>query len=195
MPIPFAAIGAAAGLVSSGVQFFQAQKDKKDAEEALNRLRRQELTNNQRDIKISTERTDRLLDSSLSSNANTIDAARRLGSRGIFGVLPSISDGDILTRNTILENIEQQDVNRSFAIAQGEDRIQSIKEQRELGAIMGLGQQVQVGRQDSVNALGGFASSLMAGGRAIDLNNGNEVDDTIFTLDGSVVDGRRGRNS
>jgi hypothetical protein len=198
MPIPFAGIGAAVGLVSSGIQFFQAQKEKKDAEEALNNLRRQELVNNQRDIKISTERTDRLLDSSLSSNANTIDATRRLGARGILGAFPSISDGNILTRNTILENVEEQDVNRSFAIAQGEDRIQSIREQRELGAIMGLGQQRQVGRQDSVSALGGFTNSLLAGGRSIDIANGTEIDPNPLTINGTRVgdgvDGRTGRN-
>jgi hypothetical protein len=182
MPIPFAAISAGIGLVSSVDQFFSSRKSQKDAEEALNNFRRQELINPYEDIQISRLKSEQQTDANLSNMATSVDAVQRTGARGVIGSIPRLSENNILLQNQISQDLEQQDVNRSMLIAQGEERIRNVREARELGAIQGLGNQVQVGRQDAASATTNFASSLLAFG---DSGRKNEVslfgdEDTSF---------------
>lgn len=158
----FAAISAGLGLATSTAQFFSAQKSKKDAERALNEFRRQELVNPFEDIQISRLKSEQQTDANLSNTATSIDAIQRTGARGVIGAIPRLSENNILLQNQISQDLEQQDLNRSIQIAQGEERIRNVREQRELAAIQGLGQQVQVGRQDAASATTNFATSLLA---------------------------------
>jgi hypothetical protein len=172
MPIPFAAIGAGLGLVTSTMDFFSARKSEKDAEEALKNFRRQELINPYEDIQISRLKSEQQTDANLSSMATSVDALQRTGDRGVLAGLPMLNDATTFLQGKISEDLEQQDVNRSMLIAQGEERIRNVREARELGAIQGLGNQVQVGRQDAASATTNFASSLLALG---DSGRKNEV--------------------
>jgi hypothetical protein len=162
MPIPFAAISAGIGLVSSVDQFFSSRKSQKDAEEALNNFRRQELINPYEDIQISRLKSEQQTDANLSNMATSVDALQRTGARGVLAGIPRLSENNILLQNQISQDLEQQDVNRSMLIAQGEERIRQVREARELGAIQGLGNQAQVGRQDAASATTNFATSLLA---------------------------------
>tara|TARA_R110000824_G_scaffold6935_13_gene31841 strand:+ start:5575 stop:6252 length:678 start_codon:yes stop_codon:yes gene_type:complete len=172
MPIPFAAIGAGVGLVTSTMDFFSARKSEKDAEEALKNFRRQELINPYEDIQISRLKSEQQTDANLSNMATSVDALQRTGARGVLAGLPMLNDATTFLQGKISEDLEQQDVNRSMLIAQGEERIRNVREARELGAIQGLGNQVQVGRQDAASATTNFASSLLALG---DSGRKNEV--------------------
>jgi hypothetical protein len=188
MPVPFAAISAGIGLVTSGVGFFQAQKQERDAARALNAFRRQELVNPARDIQISTLKADQQTDANLSSMATSVDAIQRTGARGVIGAVPRLSENNIMVQNQISQDIADQEIRREFAIADGEERIRGIREARETNAILGLGQQAQVGRENAANSLNSFASSLLAfsdtsrKNEAFGLNNTSNVDPITGTL-------------
>lgn len=173
--VPFAAISAGIGLVSSGVNFFTAQSQQREARRALENFRRQELVNPSRDIRLSTMKSEQQTDANLSNTATSIDAIQRTGARGVIGAVPRLSENNILLQQQISQDIADQEVRREFAIAEGEERLRNIREQREMNAILGLGQQVQVGRQDAQSAMASGISSLMAGGRALDLFS-NKID-------------------
>jgi hypothetical protein len=179
MPVPFAAISAGIGLVSSGVGFFTAQSQQREAKRALENFRRQELVNPARDIRLSTLKADQQTEANLSNTATSIDAIQRTGARGVIGAVPRLSENNIMLQNQISQDIADQEVRREFAIAEGEERLRAIREQREMNAILGLGQQVQVGRQDAQNSLVSGITSFMAGGRALDIFYNNK--DTMPT--------------
>jgi hypothetical protein len=189
MPIPFAAIGAGLGLVSSVDQFFSSRKSQKDAEEALNNFRRQELINPYEDIQISRLKSEQQTDANLSNMATSVDALQRTGARGVLAGLPMLNDATTFLQGKISEDLEQQDVNRSMLIAQGEERIRQVREARELGAIQGLGNQAQVGRQDAASATTNFATSLLALG---DSGRKNEV--SLFGDEDTSFDQAQGNN-
>jgi LPS O-antigen subunit length determinant protein (WzzB/FepE family) len=100
--------------------------------------------------------------------ATSVDALQRTGARGVLAGLPMLNDATTFLQGKISEDLEQQDVNRSMLIAQGEERIRQVREAREIAAIQGLGNQSQVGRQDAASATTNFATSLLALGDSID---------------------------
>lgn len=178
MPIPFAAISAGLGLVDSTVGFFQSQKQQKDAKKALDEFKRQELFNPARDIRLSTLKADQQTEANVSNMATSVDALQRTGARGVLGGLPSLSEQNILVQNSISQDLENQDVNRSYQIAEGEERLRAIREQREAGAILGLGNQLQTGRQDQATSTTNLASSLLSFGDALYRTNTSEDSET-----------------
>ena len=171
----------AAGLALSGVQFANSQKEKKEAKEAIENFNQQELTNPFENLSISTLKADQQTDANLSSQASSIDALQRAGSREVLGGIPRLNENNILLQNLISQDIARQEEEREKLIAQGEQRIQNVRENRELGALQGFGQQLQSARQDQASAIGNAASSALSIASSFDNSNlsfGNKQDKT-----------------
>lgn len=152
---------------AAGYQIYNAEKQKKDAKDALKDFNQQELSNPFENLKISTLATDRQREAALSQSASSIDALQRGGTRSVLAGVPKLSESNILLQNLISEDIERQEQQRDILIAKGEDRIQTLREQRELGALQGIGQQLQTARQDSANGVVNAVSGALAVGSAL----------------------------
>lgn len=158
-----AIIGASVGILGAGKQIIDAEKQKSQAKRDLKAFQRQEFINPYEDIQVSTLQADQQTDANLSSTASSVDALRRGGTRAVLGGIPRVNESGILLQNMISQDLEKQDLARSYKIAQGEEDIRAMREQREQGALLGLGQQLQVGRQDSASGL----TNLVSGGLAL----------------------------
>lgn len=158
-----AIIGASVGILGAGKQMIDAEKQKSQAKRDLKAFQRQEFINPNEDIQVSTLQADQQTDANLSSTASSVDALRRGGTRAVLGGIPRVNESGILLQNMISQDLEKQDLARSYKIAQGEEDIRAMREQREQGALLGLGQQLQVGRQDSASGL----TNLVSGGLAL----------------------------
>ncbi len=157
------AIGA--GIASAGIGIFQtgsaiigARKDRKAIEE----FDRQELINPFKDLPISTLKSEQQTEANLSRVATSVDALQRGGTRAILGGLPRISESNILFQNLISQDLEEQETRRNLLIAEGEERIRAIQENREVNALLGLGQSLQTNRQDAVSGFENIISSGLA---------------------------------
>ena len=155
------AIGA--GVASAGIGIFQTakgiigeRKDRKTIEE----FKRQKLINPFRDIPISTLKSEQQTEAGLSRFATSVDVLQRGGTRAILGGLPKVSESNILLQNLISQDLEEQEIRRNLLIAEGEEKIRGIQENREINALLGLGQSLQTNRQDAAS---GFANIISSG--------------------------------
>jgi hypothetical protein len=156
--ITTAAVGAGLGLF----QAYQGMKDKNDAKSALNNFKRQDLTNPYINMPISTVGTDAMREEASRTNANLIDASQG-DIRSVMGNLPRIvSLGNELNRG-IQTELDGQVQRRNYAIAGDEVAQRGMQEARDNGDLAGIGQQLQVGRQDMWNGLRGVAASASYG--------------------------------
>lgn len=172
------AIVAVGGLALSASQYAKSNKEKKDAAAKIDSFQQQDLVNPFENIKISTLAADQETDANLSRNASAVDALQRGGTRAVLGGIPRLSESNVLLQNLISKDIERQDQERQRLIANGEANIQNVRENRELGALQGLGQQLYAARQDQATAAGNIASSALAIGSSLNnsslFGNGNE---------------------
>jgi len=157
---------------TAGYQIFSAERQKKEAKEAIENFERQDLDNPFKNIQISTLKAEQQTEANNVNLATSVDALQRAGTRGVLGGIPRINQQNILLQNLISADLERQDVERSRLIAQGEARIQGIQENRENLALQGLGQQLQTARQDSATGIANLASGILAFGSATQQNGG-----------------------
>lgn len=174
-----------AGIASTGLGIFQtvsSMSRAKKAEEAIKNFKRQELINPFKNIQISTLKSDQETEANLSRFATSVDTLQRGGTRAVFSGLPKITESNILLQNLISQDLEKQDLDRSFAIAEGEEDIREIQENREINALLGLGQSLQTGRQDAMSGISNIFSSGMALTSALDLEGLTPEQKTAKTL-------------
>ncbi len=150
----------------------EAEKSKKEAREGIENFKRQDLVNPFANIGISTEKEDRLLDAGLSSQATSVEALRRGGTRAVLSGLPRVSEANILLSNLITDSIAEKSERRDFAIARGEFRNQELQELREREALQGFGQMLQTARQDTVTGVSNLVSGGLSLGSAINPETG-----------------------
>lgn len=163
------AIGSAAASTGLGVYqvINKSIKEKKD-KEAIENFQRQDLVNPYSQMQLSTVKADNQTDANLSANATNVDALQRGGTRAVIGAMPKISESNILLQGLIAEDFAKQDLTRQYSIAKGEELITQIRENREIGALDGLGQQLQTARQDAMSGFSNIVSSGLALGSALD---------------------------
>lgn len=162
---------AAIAVAGSAYQIAQAEKSKKEAKNAIKNFNRQELKNPYADLQISTLASEQATEANNTNFATSVDALQRGGTRAVLGGIPQISQNNILLQNMISADIDKQDKERQMLFARGEESITATRENRETNALIGLGQQLQVGRQDSASAQGSAFKGLLAMGTAIDSKN------------------------
>lgn len=160
------------GLAMSGYQMYQGQKNKKAAERAMRNYERQDLVNPYEDMQISTAGTDLMREETGRATASLVDAGRNAGIRGIYGNLPKVvaynNQSNMETRAYLDDQIQKRD----YAIAGDETAIRDINEARDTANLAGIGQQMEVGRQDLWSGIRGMGASAMYVANAFDEKRG-----------------------
>ncbi len=163
------AVTAGLGLGMSAYQSISGASQKRKAKNALQRYKRQELDapNPYENIPISTVGSDIMTEQSQMNNANAVDALRNGGTRGI-AMIPQVVANSNRQNQEIRAYLDDQVTKRNYAIAGDKTAIRGMKEERENADLAGLGQQMQVGRQDMWSGFRGLASSGMYAANNID---------------------------
>ena len=164
----------AIGLAQTGKGMIDANNTRKEIEN----FNRQELVNPYENISVNTLKSDQQTDANLSNVATSVDALQRGGTRAVLGGIPRINESNILLQGLISQDLEQQDVNRDLLIAKGEQEITGIRENREINALQGLGQQLQTARQDTMSGISNAITSGLSISNALKFDKANKLNTT-----------------
>ncbi len=154
-----AAITGGMGLLSSGASIIGGLNQKKKAKAELNSYERQDLLNAAESIEISTLGTDLMREESQRTVANIVDALQGGGSRVLGASLPQLQAGINQTNRQIQADLDQQVINREYAIANEEAQLRGIREQRDNQNIGALQSQYMAGEQNVWNGITGAIAS------------------------------------
>lgn len=155
--IPLAG-SAVSGVIQTVDGLIRAKKSK----DAIDSFVQQDLINPYMYMPLSTEKSDQQTEAGLSQMATSVEALRAGGTRTVMGGIPKLQESNILLQNMISQDLAKQDIKRQYAIAQGEERIRAIQENREIMALQGYGQELASARQDVSTGIGNIASSALA---------------------------------
>lgn len=162
--ITSAAIGGA-GLLMSGYQAYKGNQAKRQGQKDLQNYERQSLdsqkANPYRNLQVSTVGSDAMREENQRTTANTVDALRSGGTRGI-AMLPSVVAANNNANNEIRNYLDNQIINRNNLIAGDDVRLRAMMEARENADLAGIGNEIQVGRQDMWSGIRGMGNSAMA---------------------------------
>lgn len=181
-----AVTSAVLGLASSAYQIGSSIKANKDAKNAIRDFKSQDLTNPYDQLTVDTTKADQQTEANLSNFATATQALRESGSRGVFSGIPRLTEANQILQEAISADLAKQARENKILFAQGEQRIQGIRENREQLALQGLGQQLQTSRQDLASGVFNLASSTLAFGSALDYNNANKYRPKDLQTVGSV---------
>lgn len=162
--ITSAVLGTGMGLY----QAFSGSNREDNANRALNDYERQELDNAYKDIQISTMGSDLLREENARTSAGLIDTMQQAGTRAIIGGVPKVIGATNQINQQAAKMIDDQVMNRDYAIAGDNARIEGITENRDNANINALSSQSQAGRQDMWSGIMGTASGLAYGAKNID---------------------------
>lgn len=171
------AAATATAILGGGLAAYQAidgASQKRKAQNALQRYQRQDLdaSNPYENIPISTVGSDIMTEQSQMNNANAVDALRNGGARGI-AMIPQVVANSNRQNQEIRSYLDDQVTKRNYAIAGDKTAIRGMKEERENADLAGLGQQMQVGRQDMWNGFRGLGNTAMYAANNIDFSGSN----------------------
>ncbi len=162
------AIGTTAAIlggVSAATSLYQTidgMNQANEAEGAIDSFERQELKNVYENIPISTIGSDLIREENGRVAATLTDAARSGGVRGLNSVVPKIQAGTNEANKKAQTYIDKQVQDKAYAKAQDEVRIQSIQENRDNAELAGMGNLLNVGRQNMFDGIRGFSNSVMS---------------------------------
>lgn len=149
------------GVGLAGYQAYQGMKDKQKAEDALANFDRQDLTNAYENVPISTVGSDLIREEAGRTSANIVDAVRNSDSRTVLGGIPKIQSGNNAMNKDAQAYLDDQVIKRNYAIAGDKANMRNIQEGRDNADLAGIGQQLEVGRQDMWSGLRGIGASAM----------------------------------
>ena len=159
---------AIASTVIAGATAVKGLMDSSDAEKALNNLSVPEYENPNRDIKISTSGSDLLKEEGQRRTANILDTLQGGSARNVFSALPNLVAMNNGINQQASVDIDKQMINREYAIANYEGRLNDVEENRYQSEIAGLGAMYNQGQQTMWNGINGTIAGLGSVGRAID---------------------------
>lgn len=164
------------GLGMSGYQAWQGNKQQQQAKRDIANYQRQDLdaSNPYKNLQISTIGSDVMNEQNQINSANSIDAMRNAGSRGI-AMLPSVTAQNNAANQNTRAYLDDQFNKRAYAIAGDQTEIRGMKENRENADLAGLGQQLQTGQQNMWSGIRGVGSSMMYAANNIDWNGDGET--------------------
>jgi len=117
---------ASLGLATAGASIYQGAEQKKKAKSELNAYEKQELNNAFENVKISTVGTDLMREEAQRTTTNIVDALQGGGSRGL-ALLPAVQANTNQVNRQIQKDIDDQIIQRDYAIAGKDSRIMGIK--------------------------------------------------------------------
>lgn len=179
---------AALGVAVAGASIYQGEQQKKKAKAELNAYERQELNNSFENVGISTVGTDLMREEAQRTTANIVDALQGGGSRGL-ALLPAVQANTNQVNRQIQKDIDDQIIQREYAIAGEDSRIMGIKEQRDNQNIAALGSQYMAGEQNTWNGINGAIAAAGSLGGAIGSKSTSlpQTRETQTSLSGSIT--------
>ena len=168
-----AGIAGGMSVVGGAYNMIQGSKQRKDAKNALDNYKRQELKNVAEDLQVSTLGADRQREEQARLSATQIDALQGAGTRGIIGGLGRVEAGNKAVNADIAANLDEQQKQIDAMKAEDDARIRGIQENREIGDINALSSQYNAGNegfQQGIGQVTGGAGAIanQFGKRAID---------------------------
>lgn len=142
--------------VSAGTSIMQtsaANRQAKKTQEAIDNYQRQDIVNPNLGLQVSTLGADRQREDLNRSIATMANQAAMGGSRSILGIAPNLLNAQLQQGQQIAGNLDQQEAQRQAAVAQGEGMVTQMMEQRENADLAGLGNQLNVARQERANGI------------------------------------------
>lgn len=154
----------------SGMQFFQGQKQAKEAEQKLDDLRQQELTNLAEEVQVSMEAERMARAQAQEVLATSEEVARGRGVAGAMGVLGQGLQASQKLGMDALTRFLEKDYQNDLLRLQEEQRIRQMQEAREQQIISSLSAEAQAGRMMQYQAGFGLAQAGLSAGLAQEAN-------------------------
>lgn len=149
-----AGIAGGMSVVGGAYNMIQGAKQRKDAKNALDNYKRQELKNVAEDLQVSTLGADRQREEQARLSATQIDALQGAGTRGIIGGLGRVEAGNKAVNADIAANLDEQQKQIDAMKAEDDARIRGIQENREIGDINALSSQYNAGNEGFQQGIG-----------------------------------------
>ena len=149
-----AGIAGGMSVVGGAYNMIQGSKQRKDAKNALDNYKRQELKNVAEDLQVSTLGADRQREEQARLSATQIDALQGAGTRGIIGGLGRVEAGNKAVNADIAANLDEQQKQIDAMKAEDDARIRGIQENREIGDINALSSQYNAGNEGFKQGIG-----------------------------------------
>lgn len=166
----------AIGAVSAGYAIYNGEKQRKAGEKELNEFDRQDLENAYEDLPISTYGSDLIREQSGISAASSVDAAQQSGIRGVLSAIPKIQAQSNRDAQQAAGLIDSQVIRRNQLIAGDNANIRNIQERRDIAELAGIGQQIEVGRQQTASGVRGLTNTALEATNEIDWNKDSVKD-------------------
>ena len=149
--IPLISTAASAG--TSILQTSQANKQADKREKEIDNYQRQDIVNPNLGLQVSTLGADRQREDLNRTITMMANQAAMGGSRSILGIAPNLLNAQLQQGQQIAGTLDQQEAQRQAAVAQGEGMVTQMMEQRENADLAGLGNQLNVARQERANGI------------------------------------------
>jgi len=191
---------AVTGGLSAGLGIYQTiagAKEKKQAQDALENYKRQELENVAKDLQVSTLGADRQLAEQARLASTQVGALQGGGTRALIGGLGKVEAGNQAVNDQITSDLDQQRKEIDRMIATDNANIRGMQENRENADISALSSQYQSGKQDMnmgigqiVQGVGTVANQFgPAGAKGTADAMGNPTDATSMTPNNALSTG------
>ena len=172
---------AVTGGLSLGMGLYQTikgAKEKREAKNALDNYKRQELENVQKDRRVSTLGADKQLEEQARLASTQVSALQGGGTRALVGGLGRVEAGNQNVNQQIAADLDMQQKEIDAAIAQDQANIRSMQENRENADISALSSQYQSGKQDQNTGLGNLVTGVGMLGNQYAAMNGEDGSET-----------------
>jgi len=177
--------------VSAGASIMQtsaANRQAKKTQQAIDNYKRQEIVNPNLALQVSTLGADRQREDLSRSIATMANQAAMGGSRAILGIAPNLLNAQLQQGQQIAGTLDQQEAERQRAVAQGQGMVMQMMEQRENADLAGLGNQLNVARQESANGMNNLIQTgLGAATLGLEMNKQGLFNSKTPSLVGSQV--------
>ena len=161
--------------VSAGTSLLQtsaANRQAKKTQQAIDNYQRQDIVNPNLGLQVSTLGADRQREDLSRSIATMANQAAYGGSRAILGLAPNMLGQQMQQEEQIAGTLDQQEAQRQAAVAQGEGMVTQMTEQRENADLAGLGNQLNVARQERANGINNMLQTgFGAASLGLEMNN------------------------
>lgn len=161
------------GTAISGYQAISSASEKKKVGDEIANYNRQDLVNSYRNMPLFTRGTDIMKEQSAINAASAIDTVRGGGARLVASTLPKIQSNLNKVDQEIALNLERQGIEREKMIAQGEERLTLLKEQRDIDNLNALSSQYNAAQQNFNQGLWGVASGVSSAARGLQTDKDN----------------------
>jgi hypothetical protein len=163
MGIVTGGLGTANGISS----FFEGRKMQREAQSLIDQFKWQDLDNPYKDLQVSRLGADLQREEAGRTTATNVDALRGGGVRGIMGGLGRVQAQNTLLNRQIGADLDQQQKNIDYAVAQDDSRTRDMIENRQTNELAGYGQMMEVGRKTQQMGVAQTLSGLTQMGGAV----------------------------